>query len=348
MKKGLFSQERRDFFSKTFIVSTGSLALLSLTGCGGSDGLNDPIVPLTADQKDTLLYIYQEEKVSRDVYDYLDDIYNAETSTFSDIKLSEQKHMDAVEELCIKYGVDISNVDENVYGVFILQELQDRYDTLIAPYKVEPFPPLSDALQVGIDIETKHITDIVAAEVGMPSDVVRVFENIKEGNINDLGAFTYARGKKVQLTDDQKYTLLYMYQEEKVARDVYYYLGNLYPDENTFAYIQISEQRHMDACEKLCIKYGIDISDVDESVYGEFILPELQTLYDTLIAQGEPTLRTALEVGILIEETDIADLDEAIASMPSNASDIIRVFSNIQEGSLNHLEAFTYSLSKLP
>lgn len=154
--------------------------------------------------------------------------------------------------------------------------------------------------------------------------------------------------KTVSLTDEQKYTLLYMYQEEKVARDVYYYLGNLYPDENTFAYIQISEQRHMDSCEKLCIKYGIDISAIDESVYGEFILPELQDLYDALIAQGEPSLRAALEVGILIEETDITDLDDAIASMPSDASDIIRVFSNIQEGSLNHLEAFEYSLSQLP
>jgi len=152
----------------------------------------------------------------------------------------------------------------------------------------------------------------------------------------------------VPLTDEQKYTLLYMYQEEKVARDVYYYLGNLYPNENTFAYIQLSEQRHMDACEKLCIKYGIDISAIDESIYGEFILPELQDLYDTLIAQGAPSLRAALEVGILIEETDITDLDDAIASMPSDASDIIRVFENIQEGSLNHLEAFEYSLSQLP
>jgi hypothetical protein len=158
---------------------------------------------------------------------------------------------------------------------------------------------------------------------------------------------TSVSSKTVQLTADQEYLLLYMYQEEKVARDVYYYLGNIYTAENTFAYIQISEQRHMDACEKLCIKYGIDISAVDETVYGEFILPELQDLYDTLIAQGAPSLSAALEVGILIEETDITDLDDAIAAMPSDASDIIRVFSNIQEGSFNHLEAFTYSLDQL-
>ena len=150
----------------------------------------------------------------------------------------------------------------------------------------------------------------------------------------------------VQLTDDQKYTLLYMYQEEKAARDVYIYLGDIYnADTNTFSYIQISEQRHMDACEKLCIKYGVDISAVDENDIGVFILPELQDLYDTLIAQGEPSLRDALEVGILIEETDITDLEEAVVGMPD---DVVRVFENLKEGSLNHLDAFTYALSQLP
>ena len=148
-----------------------------------------------------------------------------------------------------------------------------------------------------------------------------------------------------QLTEEQKYTLLYMYQEEKLARDVYIYLGNLYPDENTFAYIQLSEQRHMDVVEKLCIKYNVDISEVDETDNGTFILPELQDLYDTLIVQGAPSLLEALKVGVLIEETDIADLEEAAVGMPS---DVVQVFENIKEGSINHLEAFNYSISQLP
>jgi len=148
-----------------------------------------------------------------------------------------------------------------------------------------------------------------------------------------------------QLTEEQKYTLLYMYQEEKVARDVYIYLGDLYPDENTFAYIQLSEQRHIDVVEKLCIKYDVDISAVDETDIGTFILPELQDLYDTLIVQGAPSLLEALQVGVLIEETDIADLEEAAVGMPS---DVVKVFGNIKEGSINHLEAFNYSISQLP
>ncbi|MCW8821833.1 MAG: DUF2202 domain-containing protein [Sulfurovum sp.] len=149
----------------------------------------------------------------------------------------------------------------------------------------------------------------------------------------------------LQMTEDQKATLLYIYQEEKVARDVYIYLGNLYPAENTFAYIQLSEQRHMDVVEELCIKYNVDISAVDETDIGVFILPELQALYDQLIADGSASLLAALQVGVLIEETDITDLEEASVGMPS---DVVNVFENIKEGSLSHLDAFNYSISQLP
>lgn len=196
MEKELCSQNRRDFFSKIFIAGTGSLALLSLTGCGGSDGSNVldgsdvPIVSLTADQKDLLLWMYQEEKVARDVYIWMDDIYGTQTDTFANIQESEQSHMDAVEKLCIKYGVDISAVDENDIGVFILTDLQDLYDAMIARDG-----SLEEALQVGIDIETTDITDLDNAIAAMPSDatdIIRVFENIQEGSFNHLGAFTYA------------------------------------------------------------------------------------------------------------------------------------------------------------
>jgi hypothetical protein len=101
----------------------------------------------------------------------------------------------------------------------------------------------------------------------------------------------------------------------------------------------------MDVVEKLCIKYDVDISAVDETDIGPLILPVLQDLYDTLIVQGAPSLLEALQVGVLIEETDIADLEEAAVGMPS---DVVRVFENIKEGSINHLEAFNYSISKLP
>jgi hypothetical protein len=37
-----------------------------------------------------------------------------------------------------------------------------------------------------------------------------------------------------EMTQEQKGTLLFIYQEEKVARDVYITLGNYYPNQTTF------------------------------------------------------------------------------------------------------------------
>ena len=82
----------------------------------------------------------------------------------------------------------------------------------------------------------------------------------------------------IELTQDQKDTLLFIYQEEKVARDAYITLGNLYPNQSTFANIQLSEQKHIDSAQALCEKYGVDISNVDETNVGEFVVPVLQEL----------------------------------------------------------------------
>lgn len=145
------------------------------------------------------------------------------------------------------------------------------------------------------------------------------------------------------MTDDQKSTLLFMYQEEKVARDVYNTLGRKYPSENTFANIQLSEQKHVDAVEILCNKYGVDISDVNEDIVGEFVLPELQDLYDECVEKGSESLLDGLYVGEDIEIKDITDLEEAAVGMPS---DVVQVFMNLRDGSINHLSAFRNAIAR--
>ena len=142
-----------------------------------------------------------------------------------------------------------------------------------------------------------------------------------------------------QLTTMQKDELFYMYQEEKVARDVYVAFGKLYPNEMTFANIQVSEQRHMDAVEMLCNRYGINTSGVNEGAYGTFVLPALQELYNYCVNRGSKSLLEALKVGELIEITDINDLSKAISDM-SKYTDIVNVLSNLRDGSNNHLDAF--------
>jgi hypothetical protein len=143
------------------------------------------------------------------------------------------------------------------------------------------------------------------------------------------------------ITAEQKAALLFMYQEEKVARDVYLTLGKKYPTAKTFSNIALSEQTHTDSVEKLCIKYGVNISGVNEASIGNFVLPELQSLYDTLVIQGSVSLTEGLKVGVAIEEKDIRDIMTYAEGMPS---DVQRTFQNLLNGSYSHLDAFNNAL----
>ena len=158
-----------------------------------------------------------------------------------------------------------------------------------------------------------------------------------------LSTSASARGRTPSMTEEQKDELFFIYQEEKVARDVYITLGKLYTTEDTFASIQLSEQRHIDAARELCEKYGVDTSGVDEGSVGNFVLQPLQELYDACVENGSKSLLDALKVGELIEITDIDDLERAMVGMPN---DVVNVFENLKEGSLNHLEAFETAIAR--
>ena len=172
------------------------------------------------------------------------------------------------------------------------------------------------------------------------------------GGVALLTGTANARGRKGDrsnrtpaMTKEQKDELFFIYQEEKVARDVYITLGKIYTDENNFASIQKSEQRHIDSARGLCEKYGVSVKGVDEGSIGNFVLPVLQDLYDTCVAMGEESLLDALKVGKLIEVTDIKDLDNAIDDL-SMPDDVISVFESLKEGSYNHLDAFQTAISR--
>lgn len=134
--------------------------------------------------------------------------------------------------------------------------------------------------------------------------------------------------------------LLYMREEEKLARDVY----SAFKDEwglKVFRNISRSEQRHMDVIKTLLDRYGLDDPAAGNG-RGVFSNKELQELYDELIAKGKKSVRDALEVGVIIEETDIDDLEKALKV--TIHKDIKRVYSNIMAGSYNHLAAFESKL----
>jgi hypothetical protein len=167
--------------------------------------------------------------------------------------------------------------------------------------------------------------------------------------VTATSSFAASRKTKtsVTLTDEQKDTLFFIFQEEKVARDVYITLGKLYPDESTFANIQLSEQEHILSAQVLCERYGVDTSSVnlslDDNYIGQFELHLMQELYNQCIELGQVSLLEALKVGKLIEVTDIDDLEKAAEGMPS---DVVNTYENLKNGSLNHLDAFEAAISR--
>jgi hypothetical protein len=125
-----------------------------------------------------------------------------------------------------------------------------------------------------------------------------------------------------------------MYEEEKLARDVY---NALYAQwsHSVFQNIASSEQTHMNAVQTLLVRYGIP---VPEMASGSFTDPALQALYTELMATGSKSLADALNVGATIEEVDIVDLQTRIAQ--TEKTDIQQVYNSLMLGSYNHLRAY--------
>lgn len=132
--------------------------------------------------------------------------------------------------------------------------------------------------------------------------------------------------------------LTFMRQEEQLARDVYNAFAAKYPSAPQFANIAKSEQRHFDAMGRMLDRYGIP-DPADGHSAGSYADPDLQALYKTLLATGSESLAKAYEVGITIETEDIADLKAVIAE--TTQADAKAVFTNLLNGSGNHLAAFT-------
>lgn len=143
------------------------------------------------------------------------------------------------------------------------------------------------------------------------------------------------------LSTEEKTSLIFMREEEKLARDVYAAFSALYPNNRIFKNIAASEQRHMDAIKVLLDRYGIP--DPASDTLGVFKNPDIQALYNELIAKGD-SLTGALEAGVIIEETDIEDLDDALLDVKHN--DIRTVYLNLLNGSYNHLDAFESALAR--
>lgn len=147
---------------------------------------------------------------------------------------------------------------------------------------------------------------------------------------------TLADGSLV-LGADAAAGLLYMIEEEKMARDLYdafeAQTGSV-----VFDKISDSEQKHIDSLLLVAQKAGIDVSAVSTTA-GVFTNTAIQSLYDTLLAQGSVSLDAAYDVGVLVEQADIADLQEYSAD--ASIGIVGTIYAHLEVGSEHHLAAFS-------
>ncbi len=144
---------------------------------------------------------------------------------------------------------------------------------------------------------------------------------------------------RIQLTEVETNALLYMYEEEKLARDVYRFSYEKY-GLPIFNNISNSEQNHLEAVTYEMNRFGVD-NPFDE-VEGSFQNPDLMMLYKELIDQSSESLPSALVVGATIEDLDIKDLLEAKSQ--TDNSFLTQMYDNLQCGSENHLRSFMSQL----
>jgi hypothetical protein len=156
---------------------------------------------------------------------------------------------------------------------------------------------------------------------------------------NGNGAFS---GQQA-LTAAEATNLIFLREEEKLARDVYLYLFDVW-GQWIFENISASEQQHMDAVKNLLDKYNL-ADPAAGNGEGIFTDLQLQAFYDSLTQKGSASKLDALVVGATIEDMDIYDLQEILSE--TNKPDIIKVCENLMKGSRNHLRAFVGQIELL-
>ena len=150
-------------------------------------------------------------------------------------------------------------------------------------------------------------------------------------------------GRRVQgscetpaLTPQETSRLVFLREEEKLAHDVYQFLDaqwNLRIFRNT----ALSEVTHFQHIGFLLSRYLVADPAAGKAA-GEYTDLRFTNLYLELTAKGAASLKDALEVGVLIENSDIALLESGLVE--TKQPDIKRIYTNLLNGSSNHLDAF--------
>lgn len=151
------------------------ISIISLNGFSQTANLSNQEI-------NDMKYMLEEEKVARDVYEFLDTKWDLRV--FNNIKSSEQRHMDMVEYLLNANKVSYQLSDKQ--GVFYNDDLQKLYNSLIEKGSKSKY----DALEVGKTIEDTDIEDLENAMKNTSnSEIKEVYSQLIFASNNHLRAF---------------------------------------------------------------------------------------------------------------------------------------------------------------
>ena len=191
---------------------------------------------------------------------------------------------------------------------------------------------------------------ILLTTIGCNSDTEDTASNVSEQS-NQLGNTGFqldslsadlANLPIETLSENESSAIIFMREEEKLARDAYDLFFQLW-NQKIFDNISSAEQTHMDALLLLIDRYQL-VDPIANDVAGIFENIELQSLYDSLIAIGQNSMVDALMAGAEIEEVDLIDLQ--VRLVESDNQDIALIFDNLMKGSRNHLRSFVSNIEK--
>ena len=177
----------KNYTTKILLLIVIILSGISLVSCTtDTDDIIDEettIVSLSQEEKDMLIRMREEEKLARDVYDYLYTKYDT-LVIFDNISNSEQTHMNQILTLLIQFNIPDPALPEA--GKFSNPVLQDLYDQLTAAGEVSEV----EALKIGATIEDLDIYDLEEYATQTENmDILTVFARLTCGSRNHMRGF---------------------------------------------------------------------------------------------------------------------------------------------------------------
>ena len=160
-----------------------------------------------------------------------------------------------------------------------------------------------------------------------------------EGILTFAGGETSTAGASVAvLSLPENDGLLFIWEEEKAARDLY---TGLYEKNNLTIFLDLvrSESSHMDQARAVMEKHGLAVPP-DEP--GKFQNRTLQEIHDQLLAEGLQSNQDALAAAAAFEEISIMDLEKELSV--SQAEDVIATYQGLLAGSRKHLRSYVSDL----